>query len=225
MMQEMYWACADALILGAQLERARDLPTPDVLQRRIGGVLEQMAEKARQAGVTEDDIADTRYALVAFLDERLLSSEWPGKQAWQARPLQLVYFNENTAGEGFFLKLKELLQSPQRAHVLQIYYLCLTLGFRGQYALQGGAGLAQMTEAAGSRIVRLLPPTDVLSPRGEPENAVRSLVRREAPVVAASVGLLVVALLMFFGLKIVLASSTSSAVDQMRKLAPAAVDK
>lgn len=225
MMQEMYWACVDTLILGAQLERARDLPTPDVLQRRIGGVLEQMAEKARAAGVSEDDVAETRYALVAFLDERLLSSEWTGKQAWQARPLQLVYFNENTAGEGFFTRLKVLLSEPQRAHVLQIYYLCLTLGFRGQYALRGGEGLAQITQQAGSRIVRLLPPTDVLSPHGEPENAVRSLVRREAPVVAASIGLFVLALLVFFGLKLVLSASTSSSVEAMRKLAPVSAER
>jgi len=35
------------------------------------------------------------------------------------QPLQLVYFNENTAGEGFFQRMSALQNDPQRAHVLE----------------------------------------------------------------------------------------------------------
>jgi type VI secretion system protein ImpK len=219
MMDQMYWACADALSLGAQLGQARDLPSADVLQRRISSVLEQTSDKARAARVPEEDITEARYALVAFLDEKILTSEWPGKQAWQARPLQLVYFNENTAGEGFFLRLHELENTPRRAHVLQIYYLCLALGFRGQYAVRGEQGLAAIMDSVGNKITRLLPASAIISPKGEPEGAVRSIVRREAPIVGLSLAVLALSILVFIVLRIALGISASNAVEDMRNFA------
>jgi len=219
MMDQMYWACADALSLGAQLGQARDLPSADVLQRRISSVLEQTADKARAARIPEEDITEARYALVAFIDEKILTSEWPGKQGWQARPLQLVYFNENTAGEGFFARLHELENTPRRAHVLQIYYLCMALGFRGQYAVRGEQGLHAIMESVGNKIHRLLPASDVISPKGEPEGAVRSIVRREAPIVGLSLAVLALSILVFIGLRISLGISASNAVKDMRNFA------
>ena len=216
MLEQMYWACADVLSVGAQLGHARDLPSADVLQRRISSVLEQMADRARAAHIPEDDIAEARYALVAFLDEKILSSEWPGKQAWQARPLQLIYFNENTAGEGFFLHLQQLENTPRRAHVLEIYYLCMALGFRGQYWVRGEQGLAAIMDGVGRKLNRLLPPTDVISPKGLPEGNVRSIVRREAPIVGASLGLLALSIVLFIVLRIVLSVSASNASTEMR---------
>ena len=71
------------------------------------------------------------YAIVAFMDEQILRSQWSGRQQWMSQPLQLTYFNENTAGEGFFTRMQALEQRPNQAHVLEIYYLCLALGFRG----------------------------------------------------------------------------------------------
>jgi type VI secretion system protein ImpK len=219
MMEQMYWACADALSLGAQLGRARDLPTADVLQRRVASVLEQAADKARAARIPEEDITEARYAMVAFIDEKILTSEWPGKQTWQARPLQLMYFNENTAGEGFFARLHELENTPRRAHVLQIYYLCLALGFRGQYAVRGEQGLSAIVDSVGNKISRLLPASEIISPKGEPEGRVRSIVRREAPIVGVSLGILALSLLLFIVLRVTLGVSTSSAVEDMRNFA------
>jgi type VI secretion system protein ImpK len=136
MMDKMYWACADALSLASQLAWARDLPSPDVLQRRIAGLFEQMARKCREAGIPDDDVMEARYAIAAFMDEQIFRSPWPGRQQWMAQPLQMVYFNENTAGEGFFSRLQNLQQQPQRVHVLQIYYLCMALGFQGKFAVR-----------------------------------------------------------------------------------------
>lgn len=219
MMKEMYWACADALTLGSQIGQAAELPPPEVLERRIAGVFDQTAERARSAGIPEEDITEARYALCAFLDEKILSAEWPGRQAWTAQPLQLTYFNENTAGEGFFQHLNALEATPRRLHVLQIYYLCLTLGFRGQYAVRGGAGLGDVVDEVGKRLSRALPPSDTISPRGEPAGAVRSLVRRELPLVAASVGVLVFSVVVFIVLRAIVGSSASTAANDMRNFA------
>ncbi|MEO7094059.1 MAG: DotU family type IV/VI secretion system protein, partial [Polyangiales bacterium] len=93
MLDKMYWVCSDVLTLATQLSTARDLPSPDILQRRIDTLFEQMSGKAREAGIPEADVADAKYALVAFIDEQIFRSPWPGRNQWMGRPLQLVYYN------------------------------------------------------------------------------------------------------------------------------------
>lgn len=222
MIEQMYWACSDALTLATQLGAARDLPPPDVLSQRISGVFDQMAERARGSRIPDDDVMEAKYALCAFIDEQILRSEWPGRQQWMSRPLQLIYFNENTAGEGFFSRIEQLEAQPARAHVLQIYYLCLTLGFQGQYAVRGGEGVGAIVERVGNRLSRSLPRSDQLSPHGELAGGVRSAVRREAPVVAASIAVIGVAVLVFVVLRVIVSSSADSASKSMQNFAQTA---
>ncbi|MGZ3417817.1 MAG: type IVB secretion system protein IcmH/DotU [Polyangiales bacterium] len=219
MLEKMYWVCADVLTLATQLGTARDLPSMEILQRRIESLFDQMAKKAQEASVPDADVADAKYALVAFIDEQILRSPWPGRQQWMARPLQLTYYNENTAGEGFFHRMDALSREPQRAHVFEIYYLCLALGFQGVYAVRNdGEGLAAMTDRGASLLSRQLASGDVISPHGDPTDARRTGRRTDLPVVAVGIGSLVVALVVFVVLKVVLGSSVSSAVDSMNKV-------
>ncbi len=218
MLDKMYWVCSDVLTLATQLSTARDLPSPDILQRRIDTLFEQMAGKAREANVPDPDVADAKYALVAFIDEQIFRSPWPGRNQWMGRPLQLVYYNENTAGEGFFTRLNTLQNNPSRAHVLEIYYLCLTLGFQGMYAVRGDeAGLAAVTERAGAVLTRLLPPSDRIAPHGDPQDSGRNLNRRDAPLITLGLVCLALAVLAFVGLKFMISSAASDAVGTMNK--------
>ncbi len=219
MIEQMYWACADALTLATQLGSARDLPPADVLSQRISGVFDQMADKARGARISDEDVMEAKYALCAFIDEQILRSEWPGRQQWMSRPLQLMYFNENTAGEGFFMRMDRLEAQPQRIHVLQIYFLCLTLGFQGQYAVRGGEGLAPVIERVGSRLSRALPRSDQLSPHGELAGGARSAVRREAPVMALSVAVIGLAVVAFVVLRVIVSTNADSAAKSMQNFA------
>lgn len=91
--------------------------------------------KAKELGL---EIADAKYALVAFIDELVLHHEWQDRLLWMAKPLQVELFGELLAGEGFFKRLAQLRQDPQRnIDLLEIYYICLELGFAGIYQLQG----------------------------------------------------------------------------------------
>ncbi|MBK7395558.1 MAG: DotU family type IV/VI secretion system protein [Myxococcales bacterium] len=216
MLDKMYWVCSDVLTLASQLSSARDLPSPEVLARRIETLFDNMARKAQEAGIPEADVADAKYALVAFIDEQILRSPWPGRQQWMGRPLQLTYYNENTAGEGFFTKMDQLSREPNRAHVFQIYYLCLALGFQGVYAVRNdGDGLLAMTERGAALLARALPGGENISPHGEPKDSGRGMSRGDAPILALAIGCLALALVAFFVLKLVLGSSTDDAVKTM----------
>ena len=218
----MYWACSDPLTLASQLAVAQELPPPDVLQRRISALFDQMHRKCRDAGFPDEDANDAKYAIAAFADEQILRSPWPGRNQWMGQPLQLVYFNENTAGEGFFARMAAIQGQPQRSHVLEIYYLCLCLGFQGQYAVRGGEGLGVITDQIAARLRAAGGSGEQISPHGEPREALRGLMRRELPLVGLSIGFFALAVVVFLVLKLILGASVSSAAESMTKGAPAA---
>ena len=77
------------------------------------------------------------YAMAAFIDEKILCSDWPCRQAWSHRPLQLQHFNEQLAGEGFFSRLDSLLIAEANdVAVLAFYGWLLRLGFIGKYVVE-----------------------------------------------------------------------------------------
>ena len=89
-----------------------------------------------QIGMVE--LKDARYAMAAFIDELVLGSNWPGKLEWMSQPLQLDFFGEHTAGEGFFTHLSNLRQGgEENLPLLELYYYCLQLGFEGAYKVKG----------------------------------------------------------------------------------------
>ncbi|MDB5216760.1 MAG: hypothetical protein JWO86_4687 [Myxococcaceae bacterium] len=216
MIDRMYWACGEVLSVGAQLAEAPGLPSPEIMKRRVATLLEDMDRRGAELGIQKVDLEDARYAIVAFIDEQLFKAPWAGRQEWMLEPLQLVYFNENTAGEGFFTRLDALERDPARLHVLEVYYLCLTLGFLGRYAVRGGEGLGAVIDRLAAILGRATPQGDVLSPRGAPHDQGKTRARREAPVLLLAGGLVGLALLVAIVLKLVLVSSTSDVTSRMQ---------
>ena len=215
----MYWACADLLTLASQLALGAMPPSATDLRNHLSRLFADMHARAVAAGVAPEDAIDAAYALMALFDEILVQAHWPGRLEWQTSPLQFVHFHENIAGENFFRRADVLLRQPHRAHVLLVYFLCLGLGFQGRYAVSGGAGLAPVYELIGATVGNSLPPADVLSPHGEPTDAVRSLLQREAPIVRLALACFLLALVVFGGLRLVLSAQVAGAVEPMRDFA------
>jgi len=66
----------------------------------------------------------------------LRASEGELRQRFEVHPLQFRYFGVHLAGEGFFDRL-EALRADVKANleVLEVYHLCLALGFEGKFGL------------------------------------------------------------------------------------------
>src|SRR5271166_1895435 len=93
-------------------------------------------QEARSGGCSADDVKQVIFAVVAFLDESALSCHNPAFADWARLPLQAELFGHQLAGEVFFQELQTTLgrsDSSQGADVLEVYYLCLLLGFKGRY--------------------------------------------------------------------------------------------
>ncbi|MET0645157.1 MAG: DotU family type IV/VI secretion system protein [Pyrinomonadaceae bacterium] len=100
-------------------------------------LLRQLEEGALQLGYHPRQIEHVKFALVAFLDETVLSPQrdFPLRGEWERSPLQLVYFKVHLAGEEFFDRLELALAAAEAGggDVAEVYYVCLTLGFKGKY--------------------------------------------------------------------------------------------
>jgi type VI secretion system protein ImpK len=215
--QTMYWTCADVLSLILQLRNSRDLPAPDILQRRVLGLFETMMQTGRENRIPEQDMIDAKFALAAFADEVIYHSSWPGKTQWLSNPLQLQFFGINTAGDGFYVNLDNMHGQRGRDHVAQIYFLCLALGFQGKYRLRQQEGLAQVVEGLGNYVALSTGAGEQLAPNAERKDGTGGTVRRELPYLAVALGFLILALLVVIVLKIVIGSQANTVADQIQK--------
>ncbi len=143
----------------------------------------EMERLAYDRNINTDSIKDIKYAMVAFIDEVILSSKWPHRSEWMVEPLQLRYFGEHLAGEGFFDRLKQLRQSGERnADVLELYYICLQLGFEGMYKLNGYEQLMSLQIDLRSQLENYRGAANFkLSPHATPTHGIIHQIRRQVP--------------------------------------------
>ncbi len=211
--------CFNAL---AQLRHLDDaaLPAPEALHRRMRGFIDAMMQRAAQAGFPREDVNDIAYAIVALADEIALSKPDAVRQFWNGQQLQLVYFQENVAGEGFFTRLDTLRRDPRRSEVLRVYYLALLFGFQGKYRVRGGElELMNLTDdlqrSFGRSRKSKKEDEEALSPHGErPEGALARGGRKGLALWIAG-GALGVAVLLVVGLRLWLGSSVSGVVQRI----------
>lgn len=124
-------------------------------------------QEARQAGYAQGDIRYAIYAVVAFIDESVLNSAQPMFRDWPRRPLQDELFGGHVGGEAFFQYLQQLMMrdpSPDLADVLEVYLLCLLLGFQGRYSATNRDELGIWTSRTRELVTRIRGGTPPLAP-------------------------------------------------------------
>ncbi|HET6233601.1 MAG TPA: type VI secretion system protein TssL, long form [Acetobacteraceae bacterium] len=140
---------AAAPVLGAVIrlttERGRN-PDPERLKR---GMIEAVREFERQAlttGLDTQSLRAARYALCATVDDMVLSTPWGAASSWTAQSLTSIFHNEVSGGERFFDILEQMQRDLGRhAEVVELMYICTSLGFEGRYRVMP-RGTAALTE-------------------------------------------------------------------------------
>lgn len=190
-------------------------------RRHLKRLLADADRTAREAGYDPGQVRLATYAFVAFLDESVLNSSQEIFADWTRRPLQEEVFGDHRAGETFFENLRELLSRPDSralADVLEIYVLCLLLGFRGRYGSDQAGELHTLVSRAREKIGRVrgegtgLAPS--WAPAGDEDAPSRSdpWVRRLGLAAAGTLGVTVLLFLLYTLL-------LSPAVDDVRTAA------
>jgi len=132
---------------------------PEDFRVRMKQALAEVASTAARRGYSAEDVQEGKFAVVAFLDEAILAAPDSSGGYWVGKNLAEELFDQRNAGEVFFKRLEALRtnsDSEQLAEVLEVYYLCLLLGYEGKFAGGSKGELLQLMANLRDRIERIL---------------------------------------------------------------------
>jgi len=144
-------------------------PSNSIEQLRLD--IEQLVSKLDQqmmdSGLNKEVVLTARYLICCLVDELVLSTPWGSDSVWSHQTLLGKYHNETSGGEKFFLIVNKLLEQPQRnIDLIELCYVCLSMGFCGKYRIskQGEAELLQISQQLYQPIEKYRPIDRDLSP-------------------------------------------------------------
>ena len=185
------------------LMRRHSLPADaEAFSGAVQGLLDDFERAAVKAGFGSQDIFDAKYAFCAAVDEAVLGARTPIRDAWERRPLQLVLFGEQLAGEHFFDRLEAARNDgARRLQALEVFHMCLLTGFKGRYLLEGPEKLKYLVAQLGEQITHLKGKPAGFAPHWAPPDQIVNAIRREIPLWIIAAVLTLVGLLAYLGLE------------------------
>lgn len=74
------------------------------------------------------------YALVAMVDQAILSSAWPQRTGWSMNLLETRYFATSEGGARFYVLVEQVLADGSEAapELAELLFHCMGLGFQGE---------------------------------------------------------------------------------------------
>lgn len=125
------------------------------LRPKIASLLDDFERRAERYRFSSKIIQVSKFALASFVDETVLSNNFNLKEEWEKYPLQLEYFGEQLAGDKFFEKLAAMIkQVDVTADAVEIYYVCMLLGFKGRYAVYEKEKLLSIMQQTANALVK-----------------------------------------------------------------------
>jgi type VI secretion system protein ImpK len=193
-------AAAPLLQLLARLPNTINHPDPGELRERAVRAIHTFEERVRDLGLPRELLPPAHYALCASIDDVVLNTPWGSSGVWDTNSLVSIFHKEVRSGERFFQLLGQMRQNPGvYLPVIELMYLCMSLGLQGQYRLspRGPAELDRLREETYAVIVRQRQaPEPDLSPHWKGVAAPYRGTHARLPVwVAAAIGLAVLAAL------------------------------
>jgi type VI secretion system protein ImpK len=218
-------AAAPLLQLLARLRNTLQPPDSGDLRERAVRAMSEFERAGRQAHIPVDQLRPAHYALCASLDDVVLATPWGSQGAWAQRSLVSTFHQEVRSGERFFDILKQIRENPGNfLPVLELMYVCLSLGYMGRYRLspRGPAEIDRLREDIYATIRRARPPGDAtLSPQWQGIAAAYKPRRAALPVWVAGVAALGVVALVYAVFDYTLAAASGTLYDEAVAADPA----
>jgi type VI secretion system protein ImpK len=126
------------------------------LRPKVASLLKDFEDRANRYRFDSKIVQVAKFALASFVDETILTNNFPLKDEWEKYPLQLEYFGEQLAGNKFFDKLQAMLKQIETTQdAVEIYYICMLLGFKGRYAVYEHDKLMSILQSTANALVRV----------------------------------------------------------------------
>lgn len=125
------------------------------LRPKVAGMLDDFERRAERYKFNHKIVQVSKFALAAFVDETVLTNNFPLRDEWEKNALQLEYFGEQLAGNKFFDKLEAMLkQIETTVDAVEVYYFCMLLGFKGRYAVYEQEKLLATMQTTANALVK-----------------------------------------------------------------------
>jgi type VI secretion system protein ImpK len=112
-----------------------------VTRARLIEMIRDFDAAAIKQGLPDDQRNIARYALCTVVDEAIQMTPWGTAANWAQQSLLIHFFKENWGGEKFFQILDKMSETPARfMPLLELFYVCLAVGFMGRFHLAGANG-------------------------------------------------------------------------------------
>jgi len=181
--------------------------------------LADVDRNAKGLGIAAEDVTAAKYAFCSAVDEIILRSSYEVREAWETRPLQLRVFGDQLAGEHFFHRLEDLrARGAQHVEALEVFHMCLLLGFQGRYALDGRDKLDYLIARLGDEIARMRGRTRGFAPHAERPDQVVNRLRSDLSLWVLGAVFAVVGLGGYLGFRTVLGRETEATLAQYNDL-------
>lgn len=194
------------------------------LRAQCVDLIKSYEQDLRSESLNSDIIESSRYCICCFLDETVLNTKWGENSSWASESLLSTFHNETFGGEYFYTLLDNALQSPAtKWQLLELMYLCLSLGFIGKMRFEerGQSKLEDYRESA-YRVVKDNKPKihRELSPGWKEKIAKGSELQQSFPVWVAVTFFAAVMLFVYMGFSYKVNEYSSPVYGELTHLIP-----
>ena len=126
------------------------------LRPQVAAMLADFEKRAERYRFNHKIVQVSKFALASFVDETVLTNNFPLRDEWEKYALQLEYFGEQLAGNKFFEKLDAMLKQIETTQdAVEIYYVCMLLGFKGRYGVYEQEKLLAIMQTTANALVKV----------------------------------------------------------------------
>ncbi len=127
----------ELLSLGSQLMLAEKHTDVKSLRVECVRLLKNYEMELVGKQVNSSLIQSAGFCLCCFVDEAVLNTGWGGASDWSSSSLLSSFHNQTFGGEQFYTLLDKSIQySATQYQLVELMYLCLTLGFKGKMRIE-----------------------------------------------------------------------------------------
>ncbi|MFP8968226.1 type VI secretion system protein TssL, long form [Pokkaliibacter sp. CJK22405] len=125
------------LSLVSHLRRVSHHADVESLRLRCIDMIREYEQALRQHDIATEQREAARYCMCSFIDEVVLNTLWGEQSSWASHSLLSTFHSQTWGGEHFYSLLDDALKQPAgHAQMLELQYLCLSLGFMGKMRVE-----------------------------------------------------------------------------------------
>lgn len=218
--------CTRGSSLLSLVPKLRVQPAHDNVQALRSQLVEEIKEFEAldpEAGISKKQNQVASYFLCALLDETILNTPWGRQNDWHQRSLLFQFHGDGQEGRKFFVILKQLIAKPEQyIHLIELAYLCLSLGYEGVYQKTGNGAraISQYRQKLFDLIQQIKgPDVDILSTNWQGINSVQKSVMPDIPLWVSLVVAGVLLLLIYFGVLYFINRNSDRVAQRLDRLA------